>query len=102
MLMVQSGLDVVNSSIRHPTPFHHALPFRGRLSARFGFDESFKDGSMFHAGAIGSEPRVDGPFRFAEAVAKQAEQAVITTTEEDIAVLRAEAGIGDDGGWSRC
>lgn len=97
MLMVQRGLDIIDGGVGHATALQHPKPLRRRLRACFRFDEGFERDAVLNAGPVGQKARVRSPFALAEGCAQYSEEAVIATTEEDIAIPSTKAGVGNDG-----
>lgn len=81
MFMIHSALNVIHGGIWHSATLEHLQPFIRRLFACFCIDESLEQDSVVDAVAVGYEARVQRPFWSAQAVAQDAEEAIVASAE---------------------
>lgn len=91
--VVQCLLHIVDGGIGQAFPFKHILPPLGRPCLRQGLDVGFELDSVLDAVRIRLEPGLVLPFRPAKAIAKDAEQAIVSASEKDVAVEGLERPI---------
>lgn len=86
MLVVQRSLDVIDSRIRHSTPFEDLQPFLRGLLLGDILNQSIDIGAVFHTITVGDEARISLPLGESESIAQHTEQPVITAAEKNVAV----------------
>ena len=97
MLIVDSSLDIINRSMRHPLAIQDCQPLLGSFGLRHVLNHAFEQISILDSQRICQESLVSGPFRFSEGLAHDEEEPIITATNHEIAIGCLEASVGDDG-----
>lgn len=95
--MLERSLDIVDSRVRHPAAFQMIQPLFGRSRASDAFDKLLQLYTVFYTIGVSDELGVCLPLRFAEFVAENAVQPVITAAEENVAVACLERLVRHDG-----
>lgn len=95
--MIQCALNIVDCCIRHPATFKYFKPLLRRLLFRFLLYHVVEFHSMFNPSTVSHKARICLPFRMSESVAQDAEQPIISTSEEDIAIMRLVTSVWNDG-----
>lgn len=100
--MVQCVLDIVHRSVGHAAALEDLQPFLCGPLLRLSFNQSFELCSVLDSLVVRDEFRVRLPFGLAQLVAEDAEETVVSTADEDVAVGGLEALVRDDGSCSFC
>ena len=97
MGVIQCRLDVINSGVRHTTPFEYLEPFLRRSRLRHPLYYRLQLCPVLDSIAVGHELWVCRPLWLPDSFAQDAEEFVITTTQQDIAIGGLKAFVGNDG-----
>jgi hypothetical protein len=97
MRVIQCRLDVINSGVWHATPFEYFEPFlRGSRLCHLLY-KSLQLYPVLDPIAVRHELWVCRPLWLLDSLAQYAEELVIPTAQEDIAIGGLEAFVGNDG-----
>lgn len=101
MLVVQGILDIVDGGVGHAGALENLEPLFRRLRLGDGLDHGFQLVAVLDAAVVGDEAFVSLPLGLSQLIADDAEEAVVATTEHDVAVRRLEAFVRHDARVSR-
>ena len=96
VLVVKCALDVVDGRVWHPPALKDVQPLLRRFPGADLLDRGLEFFAVGHARRVDAVFGVSLPLRPAQAIAEDAEQAVVAATEEDVPVLSLEGLVRDD------
>lgn len=97
VLEVEGVMDVVDGGVGHAGALEDGDPLLGRLLLGDGLDVALELDAVGDAVGVGLELGVVLPLGRAEAVAEDAEEAVVAAAKENVAVLGLEGLVRDNG-----
>ena len=86
MFMLHRPFDVVHGCIGQATALEETLPLSRSFHHRLGFDEPYKFVAVSHSVVVREVFGVTLPFRSSQFVTEYAEQTIVGTADEDVAV----------------
>ena len=88
--MIERLLHVVDGGVRHPLALENLQPLGRRLLLCQRFDHVLKLLTVGHTVGISNEPGILCPAWLANTLTQDPEEAVVATTEKDVAILGLE------------
>lgn len=79
-------MDVIDSRIRHSTPFEDLQPLLCGLLLGDFLNQSINIGTVLHAITVGDEAKIGLPLGESESIAQHTEQSIVTAAEKNVAV----------------
>ena len=94
--MIQRGLNIIDSRIRHSTIIQQLQPFASRPRQGLRLNYSLKSDSIGDPHTIRVKALISLPLRLSKFIAKDAKESVITAPKQYIAISSLETPIGND------
>lgn len=96
VFVVHRVLNIIDHCEWKSTALKISLPFLGRELGCFGLDHTLQDGPISNPLIVAAKPLVVFPLRFSKLLAQDAKETVVGTPDENIAIRRFEALVGDN------